>query len=181
MLVRHADPARDAAACAAIYRPYVERTAITFDEVAPTAADIEASIAATSERFPWLVLEDDGRVIAYAYAASHRPRAAYRWAADVTVYVDGERHRRGAGRLLYGELLGLLRTQGLRHACAAITLPNEASVGLHRAMGFEQVGTMRAIGYKAGAWRDVGWFQLDLAPGANGSPHEPLAPSYRHP
>ncbi len=176
MLVRHADPDRDAAACAAIYAPYVEATAVSFEEVAPTAERFAAHIAQTSERYPWLVLEDGGRVAGYAYGAQHRARAAYRWAVDVGIYVDAGRHRAGAGRALYEALFGLLRRQGMRSAVAGVTLPNEASVGLHRAMGFRHVGTYRDIGFKAGAWRDVSWWQLELAARDDGPPPEPLGP-----
>ncbi len=178
MLVRHGDPARDGAACAAIYSPYVENSGVSFEDVAPTAQEVGARIAATSARFPWLVLEDDGRVVGYAYASQHRDRAAYRWAVDVAVYVDAACHGRGAGRALYDALLGLLRRQGFRSACAGIALPNDASIALHRALGFEHVGTYRDIGWKAGAWRDVAWWQLQLAPGAPGDepPPEPGAP-----
>lgn len=180
MLLRHADPARDGAACAAIYAPYVKRTAISFEEVAPTAQEFATHIAATSRRYPWVVLEDGGDVIGYAYAAQHRVRAAYRWAVDVGIYVDPARHRSGAGRALYEALFHLLRRQGLRSAVAGITLPNDASIGLHRALGFEHVGTYRAIGWKAGAWRDVSWWQLALCPDgdgqADGAPPEPLGP-----
>jgi L-amino acid N-acyltransferase YncA len=178
MHVRHADPARDAAACIAIYAPYVTGSAVSFEEVVPTPGQFEAHIAATSERYPWLVLEDTGAVIGYAYAAQHRDRAAYRWAVDVGIYVDSARHRSGAGRMLYAALLELLRRQRLHSACAGITVPNDASIGLHRALGFAHVGTYRAIGWKAGAWRDVSWWQLALAPQRQGDhvPPEPLGP-----
>ena len=178
MLVRHAAPQRDAAACAAIYAPYVHDTSVSFEEVAPTTDEFAALIAETSRRHPWLVLEDAGAVVGYAYATQHRARAAYRWAADVAIYVDRARHRGGAGRTLYEALLELLRRQGLHSACAGVTLPNDASVGLHRALGFEHVGTYRSIGWKAGAWRDVSWWQLRLAPdaGADAPPSEPLGP-----
>lgn len=178
MPLRHADPARDGAACSAIYAPYVTDSAISFEDVAPTAQQLSARIAATSGRYPWLVLEEDGRVVGYAYASQHRERAAYRWAVDVAVYVDSGHRGRGAGRRLYEALLELLRRQGLRIACAGITLPNDASVGLHRALGFEHVGTYRDIGWKAGAWRDVAWWQRQLADGerTDGPPPEPGPP-----
>jgi L-amino acid N-acyltransferase YncA len=169
MLVRHADPQRDGGACAAIYAPYVTDGIASFEDVAPTAAQLAARIRETSARYPWLVLEDGGRVAGYAYATQHRTRAAYRWAVDVAVYVESGSQRRGAGRRLYEALFELLRRQGLLVACAGVTLPNDASIGLHRALGFEHVGTYRAIGWKAGAWRDVSWWQLRLAPG-NGAP-----------
>lgn len=177
MLVRHADPQRDGAACAAIYASYVDGSGVSFEDVAPTAAQFAARIAETSKRHPWLVLEDDGRIVAYAYASPHRARAGYRWAVDVAVYVDSAWQGRGAGRSLYEALLGLLRRQGLRSAVAGITLPNDASIGLHRALGFEQVGTYREIGWKAGAWRDVSWWQLRLAHcDDDGRPPEPRGP-----
>jgi L-amino acid N-acyltransferase YncA len=179
VLVRHADPARDAAACVAIYAPYVTASSVSFEEDPPTADDFAAHIAATSERYPWLVLEDDGAVVGYTYAVQHRSRAAYRWAVDVGIYVDPARHGGGGGRMLYEALLGLLRRQRLHSACAGITLPNDASIGLHRALGFEHVGTYRSIGWKAGSWRDVSWWQLRLtgdAGGDDGPPPEPLGP-----
>jgi L-amino acid N-acyltransferase YncA len=180
MLVRHVDPARDAAACLAIYAPYVTDTSVSFEEAVPTEPQFAAHIGATSERYPWLVVEDAGAVTGYAYATRHRVRAAYRWAVDVGIYVDSGRHRGGAGRALYGALFELLRRQRLQSAMAGITLPNEASIGLHRALGFEHVGTHRAIGWKAGAWRDVSWWQLQLTPGGpaagDGPPPEPLGP-----
>jgi phosphinothricin acetyltransferase len=171
--IRHADPARDAAACAAIYAPYVTDTVISLEEVAPDAHEMAARMEATARTHPWLVAELDGVVAGYAYASRHRERGAYRWAADVTVYVGPYHHRRGVGRALYETLLGLLADQGFRTACAGITLPNPASVGLHEACGFRPVGVYRAIGWKLGAWRDVGWWQCDLA-GPSGGPPSPL-------
>jgi phosphinothricin acetyltransferase len=175
-VLRHAEPTRDGGACAAIYAPAVADGATSFEEPpAPTPEEMAGRIAATSRTHPWLVLEDAGRVVGYAYACPHRSRAAYRWAADVAIYVDSEYRRRGAGRRLYGALLELMGRQGLRIACAGIALPNPASVGLHRAVGFESVGTYRRIGWKAGAWRDVEWFELLLGDDA-GPPAEPGAP-----
>ncbi|HWH11531.1 MAG TPA: arsinothricin resistance N-acetyltransferase ArsN1 family B [Solirubrobacteraceae bacterium] len=174
----HAEPDRDAAACAAIYAPYVSDSAASFEDVAPSPAEFSDRIAQTSRVYPWLVLHDEGDLVGYAYASPHRARAAYRWAADVAVYVDPTHHRAGAGRQLYGALLDLLRRQGLWLAVAGITLPNDASIGLHRACGFEQVGVYRGIGWKAGAWRDVSWWQLrlrDPSPGS-GPPPELLGP-----
>jgi phosphinothricin acetyltransferase len=176
--IRHADPERDAAACAAIYAPYVEQTSVSFEEVAPTAERFAELIAVTSERYPWLVAEVDARVVGYTYAVEHRARAAYRWAADVAIYVDPGHHRRGTASALYEALFELLRRQGLTSVVAGVTLPNDPSVGLHRALGFELVGTYRDIGWKAGAWRDVTWWQRQLggAPREGGPPPEPRGP-----
>jgi phosphinothricin acetyltransferase len=162
VLIRDAVPLRDASACAAIYEPYVRTTAISFEDQAPTAEQLGERIERFQQSHQWLVAEDDGQVVGYAYGCPHRERAAYRWAADVSVYVERQRQRRGYGRALYRELLTLLAGQGFYIACAGITLPNEASVALHEALGFTPVGVYRRIGYKLGSWWDVGWWQLAM-------------------
>ncbi len=174
VLIRDANAEADAAACAAIYAPYVQDTVISLEERVPTAQELAARIEQTTKTHPWLIAEHASDVIGFAYATRHRERACYRWATDVTVYVTPERHRRGTGRALYETLFGLLREQGFRIACAGITLPNAASVGLHESLGFRPVGVYRRIGWKLGAWHDVGWWQLDL--GGTGAPSEPGAP-----
>ena len=175
-MVRHADPDRDAEACAAIYRPHVEDGFASFEEEAPGPREMAALIRDAAARHAFLVFEDDSRVLGFAYASPHRARAGYRWAVDVAIYVDAGAARRGTGRALYEALFGLLRRQGIRWACAGIALPNPASVGLHEALGFERVGVYREIGFKHGAWHDVGWWQLELAPAGDGPPAEPLGP-----
>jgi L-amino acid N-acyltransferase YncA len=167
--VRDATPT-DAAACAAIYAPYVADTAITFEEDAPTAAEMAARIAAAQQAHAWLVLEDEGLVGGYAYAGPYKSRAAYRWSCEVSVYLDPGFHGRGAGRALYETLFDRLAARGYRMLVAGMALPNEASVGLHRALGFETVGTYRRIGWKHGAWRDVLWMQRPLGDDADGPP-----------
>jgi L-amino acid N-acyltransferase YncA len=174
--IRSADPERDAAACAAIYAPHVEGSPVSFEERAPDAAEMTARIRRVAATHAWLVAELGGAVVGYAYACPHRERPAYRWAIDVSVYLDGEHAGRGIGRRLYAELLELMRRRGFRTACAGITLPNAASVALHERFGFVAVGTMRGIGWKQGAWRDVGWYQLELAPPGQEPPAEPLPP-----
>jgi phosphinothricin acetyltransferase len=175
-VIRDADADLDAAACAAIYAPFVTDTCVSFEEQPPTADEFRGRIRSALSTHQWLVLEVGGQVVGYAYASSHRARAAYRWAADVTVYVMPTHHRIGAGRRLYTELLGRLRRQGFRVACAGVTLPNPGSVGLHKAMGFEEVGVYKRIGWKAGAWRDVMWLQLELIAAGGSPPAEPLPP-----
>lgn len=174
--IRSADPRRDAGACAAIYAPHVEAGPTSFEEEPPDAAAFAERIALGSVTHPWLVAEHDGEVAGYAYACPHRMRPAYRWAADVSVYVTAEQRRGGRGRALYRELLERLRAQRFQVACAGITLPNEASVALHESLGFVPVGVFQRIGWKAGAWRDVGWWQLDLLPSSKAVPPEPLPP-----
>jgi L-amino acid N-acyltransferase YncA len=175
--VRDALGERDAAGCLAIYGPYVRDTAVSFEERVPTVEEFQRRIHETAATHPWLVLEEAGQIAGFAHGSRHRARAAYRWAADVTVYVAPSHHRRGVGRRLYGELLRRLREQGLQVACAGITLPNEASIGLHRALGFEPVGVYRRIGFKHGAWHDVSWWQLQLAPEGEDPPREPCVPA----
>jgi L-amino acid N-acyltransferase YncA len=177
MLIRQAEAERDGAACAVIYAPYVAETAISFEEEPPGAAELSRRIEATSAHFPWLVAEDGGAVTGYAYASAHRERAAYRWTAEVAVYVDRRHRRRGAGRALYGALLERLGDQGIHVACAGITLPNDASVALHEACGFEPVGVFRRVGWKLGAWHDVGWWQRELRAPEPGQPLEPAPPA----
>ena len=172
MIIRHADPGLDGASCAAIYAPFVRDTPITFEEQPPDGDEMRMRIEAVSARYPWLVAEDDGTVVGYAYGARHRERAAYRWAAEVTAYIAPAWHRRGIGRELYAALLELLRRQHVQVACAGITLPNQASVALHEACGFEPVGVFRRIGWKAGRWHDVGWWELELAAPTPGAPPE---------
>jgi phosphinothricin acetyltransferase len=175
--IRDADPDRDAAVCAAIYTPYVEASPTSFEEEPPSVAEMAERIRQTSATHPWLVAEQDGEVAGYAYACSHRARPAYRWSVDVSVYIASPHQGQGHGRRLYEELFERLRRQGFRVACAGITLPNEPSVALHERLGFEPVGVYKGIGWKAGAWRDVGWWQLELAPAGEEVPPEPLSPA----
>ena len=162
----------DGAACAEVYAPYVTDTAITFEYEPPTAAEMAARIAKAQQAHAWLVLENGGRVVGYAYGGPHKERAAYRWACEVSVYLEVGRRRSGAGRALYEALLARLAARGFRTAVAGITLPNPASEGLHRAMGFDPVGVYRAIGWKHGRWHDVAWTQKALATGED-PPAEP--------
>ena len=155
----------DAAAIAAIYAPYVLETAISFEEVAPSADEMAARIAAVLPTYPFLVCEAAGEVIGYAYASGHSDRAAYRWSCNVTAYAARGAHRRGVGRALYAALLDFLGRQGFHAAFAGITLPNENSVGFHEAMGFVHLGVYREVGFKHGAWHDVGYWRRPIADG----------------
>ncbi|HEX9869686.1 MAG TPA: arsinothricin resistance N-acetyltransferase ArsN1 family B [Candidatus Tectomicrobia bacterium] len=159
--IRLATP-HDAPGVQAIYAPVVRETAISFEWEPPTVSDMEKRIGEVVERMPWLVCEHRGEVLGYAYASPHRVRAAYQWSVDVSVYIDARARRSGVGRGLYQSLFALLTLQRFYHAYAGITLPNPASVGLHEALGFAPVGVYRSVGYKLGAWHDVGWWQLTL-------------------
>ena len=147
----------DATAIAAIYRPYVTDAATSFEIDPPDASEMRRRMAALDSFAPWLVYVEQQReqqeqpeIVGYAYASPHRDRAAYRWSVDVTVYVRGDRHRRGVGRALYQTLLPLLALQGFRVAHAGITLPNPGSVGLHAVAGLRSRRRLSGRGLEAG-------------------------------
>jgi L-amino acid N-acyltransferase YncA len=168
--------ARDAAALAEIYAPSVLQRPTSFELRAPDAAEMAARLARVTAMWPWLVAEEAGEVLGYCYAGAFAEREAYRWSVTVSAYVRDGRHRRGIGRQLYAVLFELLRRQGAVSAFAGITLPNEASVGLHRAMGFEPVGLYPQVGFKLGGWHDVAWYGLGLRARSAGVPPEELVP-----
>ncbi|WP_375484801.1 GNAT family N-acetyltransferase [uncultured Jatrophihabitans sp.] len=163
----------DAAACAAIYAPYVRETAITFELTPPDAAEFAERIATAQRTHAWLVAERDDTVVGYAYGGPYKSRAAYRWACEVSVYLEPGLRRSGVGRALYQALFERLVARGYRTAAAGMTLPNPASEGLHRSMGFEPVGVFREIGWKHDRWHDVAWTQRRLM-GVPGTPAEPI-------
>lgn len=155
----------DARAIADIYAPIVRDTTISFELEPPTADEMRARIEKTLPILPWLVsLDDSGQVNGYVYAGKHRERAAYQWAVDVTAYVRADSRGRGIGKRLYEELFRQLVDLGYYQAFAGIALPNEASIGLHEALGFQPLGVYRKVGFKHGAWRDVAWWQMELQP-----------------
>ena len=161
--VRLATP-DDGPACAAIYAPYVSSTSISFELVPPDGAEMGARITRTIERTPWVVVEVDGVVRAYAYATRHRERPAYDWTVETAVYVDRDFARLGLGLMAMRAVLAILRVQGAHLVVAGITLPNEGSVRLHLGLGFERIGGFEAIGWKRGGWHGVDWFALELGP-----------------
>ncbi len=176
MQIRMAEPG-DADAIAAIYRPSVVDAATSFEVDPPSGAEMARRMVSVMAIAPWLVyVGDDGRVLGYAYASPHNERAAYQWSVNVTVYIDATHHRRGIGRALYQVLFALLRVQGFYVAHGGITLPNPKSVGLHEALGFQLVGVYPAVGWKRGAWHDVGWWRLELQE-RPATPATPLTPA----
>jgi L-amino acid N-acyltransferase YncA len=164
--------AHDAIAIAEIYRPYVEKTAITFEEVPPSAEEMAAKIAKVGSVFPFLVCEEGGEVLGYAYATRYRERAAYRWSLEDSVYLREDAKGRGLGRALLGALIVLLRELGYVKIYAVITPPNPASVALHEAFGFAPLCRFSDTAYKRGEWLAIDWSELTLRePPAN--PEEP--------
>jgi phosphinothricin acetyltransferase len=178
MLIRHADAAHDAAACAAIYAPFVTESAVSFEEQAPSVGEFIGRIAHYQESHGFLVAEKNGEIAGFAYAGPYRERPAYRWAAESSVYVHpGHRHQ-GIGKALYDALFDLLREYRFKVVIAGVTLPNPASLALHTSLGFQHVGVFPQIGYKHGAWRDVAFLSLQLASqNAGDGPLTPLSPS----
>ena len=172
MRLRAATPA-DAAAIAGIYAPFVTASAVSFETEPPDADAMRARIEAGGGLYPWLVSEADGALVGYASATAFRPRPAYRFAVETSIYLRAEASGQGLGRALYAPLLAALEAQGFTQAIAAITLPNEASVRLHERLGFARAGTYRQVGWKLGAWHDVGLWQRPLAT----SPDPPAEPS----
>lgn len=162
---------QDAEACRAIYRPYVEDTAISWEIEVPSVGEMAARIADAHE---WLVFERDGRLVGFAYAHLLKRLPSFRWSVETGIYVDSDRQRTGAGRELYTALLRRLTERGYRQAFAGITQPNEASNGFHRSFGFRDAGLYRRVQWKRGRWHDVAWMQLDL--GGLVDPDEPPSP-----
>jgi len=167
--------ASDAEAIAAVYRPFVESSRISFEEKAPDAAEIATRMA--NRLHPWLVVELDGEVVGYASTGPLRGRPAYRWSVETGLYLAPDVQGRGFGRQLLGAHLELLEQQGFVTAIAGISLPNPASVALHEKLGFSPIGVERGVGFKLGEWVDVSRWQRDLKPRIS-APREP-SPSSR--
>ena len=171
LIIRLASSA-DAPQICGIYSPIVRDTAISFEQAVPDAKAIAARISETLQQYPWLVCEINRQIAGYAYAGSFRPRSAYQWTTETTVYVHPNYQRRGIARALYTSLIAVLRRQGYCNAIGVIALPNDGSVGAHEAVGFRKIGVLENMGYKLKGWRDTGWWQLELRP----MPPEPQAP-----
>jgi len=166
----------DAPTVHAIYAPIVRDTFISFEVDAPSTEEIAQRISKTLSKHPWLIFEDSEGVAGYAYAAQHRDRLAYQWSVDVSCYVHERARRRAIATRLYNALFRILERQGFTNAFAGIAVPNEASVGMHAAVGFLPIGTYVEVGYKCGDWRDVTWMQRRLArPAAQPSAPIPFA------
>lgn len=153
----------DAEAITRIYNHYIRDTVITFEEEEIAATVMASRIdEVLGAGLPWLVVEQDGEIAGYAYAGKWKGRCAYRYSVESTVYLDHQRTAQGLGRLLYRELLSLLRGQSIHAVMGGIALPNEASVALHERLGFAKVAHFREVGFKFGRWIDVGYWQALL-------------------
>jgi phosphinothricin acetyltransferase len=161
IIVRSATPA-DAPALLEIYRPFVESSVVSFETEIPPVEEFAARISKYTDGWGWLVAERDDRRVGYAYASAHRERRAYQWSVETSAYVHPDYCRQGIARRLYLELFDVLIAKGYCNAYAGITMPNDASVGFHRSLGFDFVGVFHAVGRKFNAWHDVSWWQRRL-------------------
>ena len=152
----------DAPELVRIYAPYVKKTAITFEIDVPTIEEFEGRIEKIHQRFPYLVAEEDGQVLSYAYASTYNDRSAYDWAVEVSVYVDQDYHGQRLGTRLYEALESELEARGFLRFLACISLPNPASITLHEKRGYVQVAHFPKIGYKFDQWHDIIWMQKTI-------------------
>jgi len=164
----------DAAAILRIYEAYIKNTRVTFEIDVPTVPEFEARMERITAQFPWLVCEVNGEIAGYAYGSRHGERAAYRWSADLSVYIDEKFHRRGIATALYRGVTELLRRQGYFTVYAGVSTPNPKSEAFHEALGFRNLGEFKNVGYKLGAWCGVAWYELPLADYV-AEPKEPCA------
>jgi len=160
-MIRSALP-RDAAAIASIYNPYILDTVITFEETPVSVEEMAQRIAKITADFPWIVWEEDGAVLGYAYASTWRTRHAYRFTVESAIYLSEAQRGKGIGLRLYEALLQECRQRGFHSVLGCLALPNEPSVRLHEKLGFRKVGHMKEAGWKFGAWVDVGFWELIL-------------------
>jgi phosphinothricin acetyltransferase len=165
----------DAEAVLGIYRPIVEASHISFELEPPSTGEMVRRIRDYGALAPYLVCVENRSMLGFAYASPFRPRRAYRFSVETSVYVAESGRRRGVARALYRALLAALREQGFVTAVAGIALPNEASVALHQSLGFERAAMLPSIGFKHGRWHSVGWWSLALRPPPN-PPSEPTPP-----
>jgi phosphinothricin acetyltransferase len=159
--IRPATP-DDAASLLEIYRPYVEGTAVSFETETPSVQAFADRIDKALNGWAWLVAEEDGQCVGYAYGGPHRERAAYRWSTETSAYIRAGWQGKGLGKMLYQALFERLAERGYCNALAVVVVPNDASVALHRAVGFEAVGVFKRGGHKFDTWHDVMWLQRAL-------------------
>lgn len=163
----------DAPALLEIYRPYVEKTTISFETEVPSCGEFEERIRAYSRRFPYLVAEADGVPVGYAYAHPFHDRAAYAWTVESSIYVAENARGRHIGRKLYEALFALLHAQGIKNVCAVVTIPNEPSMAFHQRLGFQTGAVLPEFGFKLGAWCGVAYLYRSLEQNREGIPVPP--------
>ncbi len=155
----------DSAALLAIYKQYIN-SVITFEYTLPTVEEFAERIKNIGTDYPYLVCEENGKIIGYAYAHRHMERAAYQWNAELSVYLDADNTSHGIGKRFYRMLFDILRLQNVKTVYGCVTLPNQKSESLHESLGFARIGIYHQAGYKNGAWRDICWFEKKIAPHA---------------
>ena len=146
----------------AIYGPYVENTAYSFEYTVPTLEEFTRRFYTITAQFPWLVWEEAGELLGYAYGSAPFERAAYRWSGEVSIYLHPDARHRGIGRQLYNALEAIMEKQGYRLVYAIITASNEGSLAFHKAMGYQFTARFTQCGFKFGAWQDVIWMEKQL-------------------
>ncbi|HMI95785.1 MAG TPA: arsinothricin resistance N-acetyltransferase ArsN1 family B [Micropepsaceae bacterium] len=153
---------RDADAVCGIYNPHIRGSIVTFEEIEVAPSEMSTRIAGIIQSFPWLVVEQNGALLGYAYAGNFSDRSAYRHSVFSTIYVDEKAQRKGIGTILYTALLERLRLSNIHVVVGGIALPNAASVALHEKCGFKKVAHLSEVGFKFGRWIDVGYWQIAL-------------------
>jgi len=151
--------AKDAFEIHEIYAPVVEHTASSFELIVPSVEDISKRIETYTKTHNWLVAEELGNIVGYAYATPHRSREAYKFSVETSIYIKDNSRGKGIGKKLYTELFVSLNKTGFHSAYAGITLPNAESEALHASVGFTKIGVFNEIGYKHDSWHDVSWWQ----------------------
>ena len=160
-MIRNAE-GKDASQIANIYNYYIENTTVSFEEKSVTREEMESRIADYTKAYPWLVYEENGKILGYCYATKWRVRAAYKHSAETSVYVDKDFHGKGIGTVLYAELVRRCKDQGIHVLVAGIALPNEKSQKIHEKMGFKKIAHFEEIGRKCDRWIDVGYWEYKL-------------------
>lgn len=145
-----------------IYSKYIRETVITFEYVIPDIETFKSRIRSISAKYPYLVCEDNGIIVGYAYASPHKEREAFKWCLDTSIYIDEAYHGKNIGRVLYDELIRLVKLQGIYKLYAVVCIPNEKSERFHKRMGFESVAVFNNVGFKLGEWRAIEYLELIL-------------------
>jgi phosphinothricin acetyltransferase len=161
MIIRKVE-IRDAINITAIYNYYIENTIITFEEKPITVKEMASRIESISSQYPYLVYEENGMVVGYAYATQWKTRSAYRYSAENTIYLHPDSKGKGIGSTLFSKFLDEIKNTNLHVIVGGIALPNAASVALHEKFGFKKIAQFEEIGFKFGKWIDVGYWELKL-------------------